>query len=289
MTDTFVAAPSSAVDGLRLSVHEVVRLATRLGVAAPRHLAPLVPLDLEQPTAGEVALAVDRGLLARDVLRLDGGVVLVDPDVAALVTFIASPGLLVRVDVERAGAVSTDVVYAQPDHAVLEHLDGGGVLTYTSMAVTDVLPFVVRRTGLDDRPAPRGGSLRVPLEALAAAGAALAQGRPGDATACLVEAGAAGGAAESYVRALASHVAACGVTTIHRADDVLTSTVNAWSDCGGAGLWLLDQADPAGLVDSDGRRPVELGEAVAQSLATVRPLPGDELLDRVLAGFPHPA
>ncbi len=287
MTDDLTDDAATGNAETRLSIDEVVRLARRLDVGVPLHLGPLMPADLDPATVDEIAAAVDRGLLARDLLRVEGDQVLVEPEVAGLVSFIASPGLLVRLDVERDGGATTDVVYAQPDRAVLERLDETGVLGYTPLAVADILPFVVARTGLDDRPAPRGHPFWVPVSAVTAAGAALAQGEDADAAAApLVEAGADAGSARAYVAAQATHVSACGVTTIHRADGPFTATVTAWSDCGAAGLWLLDQPDAPAVFASAARRPVDLGDDVARSLVSVEGLSGGEILERVLAGFP---
>ena len=193
---------------------------------------------------------------------------LVEPEVAGLVSFIASPGLLVRLDVERDGGATADVVYAQPDRAVLERLDETGVLGYTPLAVATSCRSSSRAPASTTAP-PRGHPFWVPVSAVTAAGAAPRKARtPTRRPPPLVEAGADAGSARAYVAAQATHVSACGVTTIHRADGPFTATVTAWSDCGAAGLWLLDQPDAPAVFASAARRPVDLGDDVARSLAS---------------------
>jgi hypothetical protein len=273
---------------LTLSVHEVAEICTRLALGIPpaisAGLPPHQPADVQQL----LDVVVQRSLLARGILQDTPDGPIVDESVRELVLLLARPGVVVRVDVENEGVLTVHTVYALPDRAVLESSDGSGVLGYRQFDLTNLMSFVIEATGLHSRPAPSGTfTLTVSAMAFASAGEAVERGDLEGARETLVAAGAEGPAAMAYLDAVGQHrVGARCVSTVHRIDDVMTTTVTAWSDCGSAGLWLVEQDDALSLYAGPGGIPRELQEGVRVAPVSVRGATGEDLLDLIEAGLP---
>jgi hypothetical protein len=173
-----------------------------------------------------------------------------------------------------------------PDAAIVETVLNNGILAYEPLDPGELLEFVVGSSRLDARPIfGTARKFSVPLGVLAAAGEAVAADDPDTAARLLSETGVRADDAQAYVDALLRHrVGARGVTTLHRADDVLTTTTTAWTDCAEAGLWLSEQPDAAtaySATDSDLVESMNLDSPIH-----LRQVTGDELLRLVTAGLP---
>lgn len=267
---------------LRLTVHEVSTLCRLLGLQPPlEHRA------LTEPHSDGAEPAVERGLLAREVIRLEQDGIVVDPAIEGLVNLLSRPALLCRIQTDREQTRRLTVLYATPQAAVAEVWDEPGVLQYRMLDVADLLQEVVTLSGIDDRLAPVGAETVVTtVGALAAAGDAVIAGDRDDAVRLLVTAGADEVQARRYVDALAdSPRGTVGVTTMHRADNDLSASVTAWADCGAAGYWVVEQ-DDAFEVYGGAPRPVELPAAALESIVRVRPCSGAEVFAQVRDSFP---
>lgn len=288
MSQTEVVPVTELLAELSLSVHEVAGLCTRLAVGVPPAIAAGLPVAQPATVQELLDVVAQRGLLARGILRETADGLIVDESVRELVLLLARPGVVTRVDVETKGVLMVSTVYALPDRAALEVSDGSGVLGYRQFDLSHLMSFVIEATGLANGRPPEGmPSLTVPASAFAAAGEAVERGELDGAGQTLVAAGADGSAARAYIDAVAHHrVGARCVSTVHRIDDVLTTTVTAWSDCGSAGLWLLEQEDSLSLYAGTGGIPREVQDRALSAPVSARGTSSEALLALIEAGLP---
>lgn len=240
---------SAEADGLRLSVEEVAQLCTLLDLSGPAdaersaawRTSPLSGTD----QINALRAVVSRALLARGVLRLqEDGSLLVDESVAALCQQLTAPGLVIRLQCGDAEGQLSSVTtaYATPGEAVREVQGKDGVNSYYPLPVATLLEWVIDAAGLGSQRTPEAArTMSVPLGVLVRAGELQSEGDIEQGVSTLTDGGASETCARAYLLSLTDHVGSRAVTTTHRSDGVLTTSVTAWTDCGPAGLWLVRQ------------------------------------------------
>jgi len=241
----------------RLPADEVARLAARLGLTPPPSVVRAVigaasagPAWRSEARPGDGG-AASRGSRVRDDDEP------VDDDVRTVLTTICRPACVITIAADRPR-----IIYAVPGGGVAETervIDGRVVLDHLSMPARSVLPSITHWTGLDRHPDHHlvpAGAFTVLAAELAQAVRAVADGelRSGVtilqvAASAQVESGAeavrASAAAGAYARAWATagRPGARSVTVTRATDDDLAVARVHWSDCGAAGLWLVEQDD----------------------------------------------
>lgn len=285
------ASPES--EGLRLSVEEVAHLCALLDLSGPpdaERSAAWHTLSLSSTEQVKALRAViSRALLARGVLSVqEDGSLLVDESVAALCRLLSTPGLVIRIQCGDAEGELTAVstAYATPDEAVREAQGWDGVNSYHPLPVASLLEWVIDATGLGNQRVPEAAlEMSIPLRVLVRAGERQSEGDIEQGVCTLTDGGASEPCARAYLLSLADHVGSRAVTTTHRCDGVLTTSVTAWTDCGPSGLWMVRQ-DDATTDTFTGPGSEALTAELLELRTTINAVGTADLTQRIAAGLP---
>lgn len=205
--------------------------------------------DADRPVADVVAV---RSLLARGVLQLRAGV---DGPVLAL-TGAARAALHPLLDATAMAGVTLQTRSGQERRQLVAESTAGTLLlterepdVWTLDPVEGSVEQVAGRLAaelLDEgpRPAPGGGRVVAPAEALRLADRLHVEGHEGAVVPALVRAGLSEPAAQTWAVVLRRRVATGEVRLTRRvSDEVFAGGAVRWVDAGMAGVWLVEQVE----------------------------------------------
>ncbi|MBL7553876.1 hypothetical protein I6A60_39525 [Frankia sp. AgB1.9] len=295
MTETPVAPePTPPPAHFRVSREELLTIGRMLDLPS-EGFADLVAGPVEWPTRS-VALAAMHGLMARGLLAETPDGVGVDARLAAMVTIVARPQLVVwlqRTSIELGrladgqpgpvGTIQLVLWYATPDVAIQVQGHSGAVYELEEIALSALLERVVDHSNLRAIDAvavgaatgPAARQLPVPMSALWVAGPAADRGDLATAVAALTPSVGAD-AARPLATALSEGATAYLVATRYRPENGrIEGAVTNWLDAGKAGLWEVPEP-PTDPTDPD-------------AVITFVPASGSQLFDSIQEGLPGAA
>lgn len=252
-----------------LTYDEVRVLTSALGLPLP---VGVTEDDIEFPEAIAVRLAerARASLIARKILSVGGEV---NHAVKAILDLIATPGLMLAVEVDTIDVIQTDYLLCDPDLGVHVDAIAPSVFRFTPFVTRDVIRRVIELTDLRPAEVPVMDPVRLSVEQVTRA-ADLADTDLAAATSYLAEQGVVNGAS-TLAAALGSRRRSVNITSLHRPGaSVIEGGVVSWIDCGLNGNWLTNGA------------PEDAAESAGDDMV-LQPVAAPAIVDELISYLPE--
>lgn len=260
-----------------VSLEQLAALAVALELPMPRLLDGTGIIELSEDARILVMDVAARALVAQDLLERDGDRLMPPSWLAAVMTVVSRPALVVESIIDEGDGPSRVLTGATPDLAVEQTILSNGSCRLDAYQPEDLLARIVASSMLVDRPVAASGEVCATVAAFGDADALLMAGDVAGAVEALVDGGADEESAAAYVDATLCRRHASQVTVVHRVGDgAIHGCAITWVDCGDSGLWEL----PIVAID-----PID-PETMRAARVTVAPRSAGELLDEIRAGLP---
>jgi hypothetical protein len=269
------------------SVEELVALTSALGLRLPAAIEGDPLADLSDRERALVLDGAQRGLLARQMLTVEEGVLAVAPAIARLLELMSEAGVIVRAQREEKGVVEDRFYAAHPDVTV-EHLEiSPAVYRLTPFPTEELLVRVLGRCELEDRPSIDAEPFTVTLADLLLAAERIAEGNTEKALAELVSSAGGTDSAQKFARALEAKVASARVAVLHAPEaEQFVGGDLTWLDGGEHGLWLTPTVEPRTPALSSHERSVGAAEYAFDVPMTIEPTSAKAIAAELLSYLP---